>query len=417
MKTISADRKRYFEQLAKDLKNTVRQVKIPYRYRFMYWTYYILLATKGVQVQDEKLDGQYEDGKLSRGYKKYLGKINNHIAKHYQSSQSTSTIPTFARDEIEEHEVPLLMNLRIPFVLKGGANHLKMMDWDLDFFDENFGGCEVPINVAPDVPGENKKLPSKATNYYDFRKGTVGDVIHSIRTGGNMRSIAVEDVMHQRDGRLIDDIDIPMFERMSGWIDYRNHWFKAKMMVGKVVSKQLFLQPKYAYTVWHSEPADNIFLLHSGKKTWTIAHPYHSAVMKPRVKANTTYHGTSIDVRESNEVQKERGFDAYTAIPKFRIDIEKGDILRLPNFWWHTVETFTEEYSIAVTLRTPCLPNMTSLGYTLLRIADKDYREMVRRLSRGGRVTDNDVNFKIFQDLDKKKNQFELDQAADSKQA
>jgi ribosomal protein L16 Arg81 hydroxylase len=124
------------------------------------------------------------------------------------------------------------------------------------------------------------------------------------------------------------------------------------------------------------------------------------------VKRNTTYHGSNIDFRESSEVQRSRGFNGYTRIPKLQCVMEPGDILRMPNYWWHTVETLSDGYAIGATLRAPCMPNLTSVGHLLMRLLDKDYYELVQRFARGGRLTDEDVTLKIFEDLDERKNHF-----------
>ena len=137
-----------------------------------------------------------------------------------------------------------------------------------------------------------------------------------------------------------------------------------------------------------------------------MSHPYHTAAFNPRVKTNTTYHGCSIDVREDEATQDKRGNQAYTRVPKLQVTVEPGDIIRLPNFWWHTVETEAEQYSIAVTLRAACLPNRVSVGYHMMRMFDEDYYELVERFQNGGRLTDKDVNLKIFSYLSKSKNQF-----------
>jgi|SRR5690554_4082186 hypothetical protein len=406
MSNLSPQRIKQLNQLAKDFCAKFYAVKIPFHLRFMYWSYYILLAHKGVMVQSADRDPQYRDGKLKRGYDKYHNKIKNHLNKHYPRMESPIEIPTFQAGELSDEEVQILMGLYIPFVVKGGAAQLKMMHWDLDFFADNFGDCELPINTAPDKPDSDAAKANRATNYYDYKIGTVGELIKSVKQGGNMRAAAVSDVMHQQDNRLIKDLDIDMFERMTGWVKNQHHRLKRKLLVGKVVSTQLFLQPKYAYTIWHCEPADNFFLLQSGQKKWTISHPYHSPAFNPRVKTNTTYHGCSIDVREDNSAQDNRGNEAYTRIPKLQVTVEAGDLLRLPNYWWHTVETFAEHHAIAVTLRATCLPNLASVGYLAMRVLDKDYHEMIKRFKNGGRVTDRDVSLKLFSYLDKTKNQF-----------
>lgn len=394
------------DNIAKNFYANFFVTKIPFHLRFMYWFYYVLLAHFGKVIESDEKDADYQEGPLKRGYDKYHRKINDHIIRRHPKEQGYLEVPTFQAGDLSDAHFQHLMELRIPFLIKDGVKHLKMMQWDLEFFEDNFGHCELPINTAPDKPNSNPNKSNRAVNYYDYKVGTVGELVASIRKGCNDRSVAVEDVMHEQDGRLIKDLDIPMFERMSGWIKHQHKGLRKKLLVGRISSKQLFLQPKYAYTIWHCEPGDNFFLLNSGRKVWTLAHPYHTPAFNPRVKTNTTYHGSSIDVREEEHSQVKRGNEAYTRVPKVQFTAEPGDVLRLPNYWWHTVETFTEKYSIAVTLRAACLPNMTSGGYLALRLLDRDYHEMIKRIKAGGRVTDKDVSLKIFSYLDKSKNQF-----------
>lgn len=406
MSQLNRAEARKLDRIAQDFYSQLFTVKIPLNWRHCYWAYYVLLAHRGRQIEHADRDAHYADSWIKRGYDKYHKKINDFLCSKYPRTRDYIEAPTFQAGELSDEAVQHLMKLKVPFIIRGGAAHLRMMQWDLSFFAEHFGQCELPINTAPDKPNSDTTKPNRGTNYYDFKLGTVKELVDAIRRGENLRSIAVEDVMHQHDGRLIEDLDISMFERMTGWATMGHKRLHKKFLVGKIASKQLFLQPKYAYTIWHCEPGDNFFLLHSGRKTWTLAHPYHTAAFNPRVKINTTYHGCSIDARESDQVQDSRGNSAYTRIPKVKLVAEPGDILRLPNYWWHTVETVADEYSIAVTLRAPCLPNMVSGGYLAMRILDEEYHEMARRVSRGGRITDRDINLKIFSYLDKTKNQF-----------
>ncbi len=407
MGSLPLGRQRELESLAENLHRQLFQVHIPLRHRMMYWLYYVMLAHYGVPVESETHDAQYADGWVKRGYDKYSRMINERITRLYPEVNGYIDIPTFNWSEITFSDVHLLMDLRIPFVLRGGAADLEMRKWTIDYLETEFGNYEVPVNVAPDAPDKDTTKPTRATQYYDFRIGTLGEVARSIRSGGNLRLIATEDVMHQKDGKLINELNIPFFERLTNWENNRNHFLKSRVQAGRIASKQLFLQPENAYTIWHCEPADNFFMQSQGRKAWTLAHPYHSAVFKPRVKKNTTYQGSNIDVREPAEVHRQRGYDAYTRIPKLRSVLEPGDILRLPNYWWHTVETLPGSYTIAATLRAPCVPNLTSPGFLMLRLLDKDYHEMAKRIARGGRVTDRDINLKIFAYLDRRKNRFE----------
>jgi hypothetical protein len=160
------------------------------------------------------------------------------------------------------------------------------------------------------------------------------------------------------------------------------------MFIGKIFSAQLLMQPEQAFTLWHSEPGDSFFILAKGVKDWTLAHPLYTAAMRPRVKTTTNYTGSNIDIRESEDVLRQRGFAGYLNIPKVRVRMEPGDMLRVPNFWWHTVETCPGDYTLAATLRIEPGVNLVGCGLLAMRFLDKKVHAIVKALQMEGRVSD-----------------------------
>ena len=252
-----------------------------------------------------------------------------------------------------------------------------------------------------DKPSEDKSKVTKGFNYYDIRMGTIKEVTQSAREDKNLRVIAIEDIMHEKDGALIKDLRLDEIEHYSGWEQNKDKFAGKKLLKGKVISKQLFIQPPSAFTIWHTEPGDNFFVMCQGKKKWTLMHPYHTAGLQPRVKKQTVYHGSNVDIREGHKAISDRGFGAYPCLPKFQTELSPGDLLYIPNYWWHTVENVPEQYTVSVTIRSVAGFNMTGPAYYLLWLLDKDNYELKRRIEADGRVTDKDVNLKIFGYLDK----------------
>ena len=164
-------------------------------------------------------------------------------------------------------------------------------------------------------------------------------------------------------------------------------------MAGKVVGAQLMLQPENAITIWHGEPGGNFFVLARGVKTWTLLHPYYTAAMRPRVKKTTNYFGCNIDVREPDDVQRQRGYDGYVATPRVRLQMGPGDVLRVPNHWWHTAVTHPGDYAIAATIRTECMPNLVGPGYMVLRWFDPQFHAMAKSYAQEGRIADKHIGY------------------------
>ena len=367
-------------------------LRLPLRDRLRYWAYYIALAHRGEPVHSPTHDTQYADSIYKRGYNKYCEKLNARLARS-GSPPPLLEVPSFTQGELSEADWLFLMSLNIPFVVRGGAEGLPVNDWSLEYFEEVAGTATVPINEAADSPSEDTTRPTKSHRYYEFRTGVVSEVIESIRRGGNARVSTAEDVMHHDGGRLREDLCIPYWERVSGWARNQEHWLRSKMLAGKVVGAQLLMQPADAFTLWHSEPGDNFFVLAKGVKTWTLAHPYYTAGLRPRVKTTTNYHGCNIDVREPDEVQRERGFEGYLHVPKVRLTIGPGDVLRVPNYWWHTAVTHPGEYTLAATIRSGGMPNMVGPGLTLLRWFDRKYHAMAVDFAKEGRISDRHIGY------------------------
>jgi hypothetical protein len=367
-------------------------VRIPYRDRLRYWLYHLALAHRGVMVHSPTHDAQYEDGFLKRGYDKYCEKINRRLTRRGPQSSFVEA-PAFAHGELGPHDLEWLLKRNIPFVIRGGARGLPVMEWTLDSLEQAAGACSVPINEAADLPSPDLSRPTKAHHYYEFRTGTLAEVAASIRRGGKARISTAEDVMHHDHGRLRRDLDLAHWERMSGWEQNQRHWLRGRMLVGKVVGAQLMMQPENAFTIWHAEPGGNFFVLSKGVKTWTLAHPYYTAAMRPRVKRTTNYYGCNIDVREPDETQRQRGFEGYLAIPKVRVHMEPGDVLRVPNHWWHTAVTHPGHYALAATIRTECMPNLVGPGYMILRWFDDQFRTMAQAYAKEGRIADRHIGY------------------------
>jgi hypothetical protein len=377
----------HVRRLAARFAKESRSVRVPIRHRLMYWLYYMGLAHKGKSVYSSTRDAQYADGFFKRGYDKYSVKINK-LVNAAAPQQGYIDVPSFERGQLTAADLELLTKQRVPYLIRNGAEGMALKEWDLEYLEGLAGDCTGPINEATDAPSDDLDLPTKAHHYYDFRIGTLSEVADSIRSGGNKRFTVAEDVMHANDGQLLKELDLPQWEQVTGWDWNQNHWLRKRLFIGKIFSAQLLLQPESAFSLWHAEPGDGYFVLGKGVKDWTLVHPIYTAAMRPRVKKTTNYTGSNIDIRESESVQKQRGFESYLSVPKVRIRMEPGDMLRVPNNWWHTVETLPGDYTLAASMRVEPGPNLVGLGFIAMRIMDKRAHAILKAYERDGRISD-----------------------------
>lgn len=301
-------------------------------------------------------------------------------------------MPNFSSDELTPEIADFLMQAQIPFVIRNGAKGLGILDWDIDLLDEVAGDCEVPINEAKNQPSNDYTKPSKANLYYDFRRGLLSEVTEGIRQGNSKAQVsASENALYHANGRLRKDIGIERWEELSGWNRHHTKGLKKHLWIGKVVTAQMLVQPGGAFTLWHMETDDNFFVLASGHKTWELVHPKYTAAFRPRVKTNTNYIGSNIDFRESDEVQVKRGFNGYGHIPKIRVELEPGDVMRVPNYWWHTASTSDQSYAIAATVRAVSDLNLIAPGCSILSYLDPQNKALVNSLQTEGRIYDHHI--------------------------
>lgn len=383
---------RRIREVVRRFRRECTAVRIPVLDRIRYWRSYIALARRGVNEYSPDRDAVYRDGPLKRRYDDACEKINRRLDQ-VRERPAAVEVPTFEHGELGTEDVRFLMRANIPFAIRDGARGLPLKDWTLDQLKVVAGDCPVPVNAAADRPSEDLSRPTKSHRYYEFHTGTLGEVIDSIRSGGNFRTTVAEDVMHHDGGRLRSDLGLSRFEEMSGWTRNRNHWLRSRLMIGRIVGAQLLLQPDTAFTLWHAEPGDNFFVLARGVKEWTLAHPYYTAAMRPRVKSTTNYHGSNIDIREPEDTLRRRGFAGYLNVPKVRIVLQPGDVLRVPNHWWHTVVTRPGDATIAVSIRSNSPPNLTGFGYGVLRLLDAQYYALAKAFATEGRIRDAHIGY------------------------
>jgi hypothetical protein len=96
----------------------------------------------------------------------------------------------------------------------------------------------------------------------------------------------------------------------------------------------------------HCATADNMFLNIKGRKQWHFIHPSYTPIMQ----ATLSKHGT-FAVSEMFEPLESDFFENLTKsyphiknVPVYKVELEEGDLLFNPPWWWHSVrnlDTFT----------------------------------------------------------------------------
>ena len=114
-------------------------------------------------------------------------------------------------------------------------------------------------------------------------------------------------------------------------------------------AQQLFVGTKRGTgSAFHCAGNVNLFYQLEGSKRWTLVHPEYMFLLYPYLSRRNWYQSSLVGLP---------GVDRdYADVPLFRycprvtVDLQKGDVLLSPSWWYHAVENITER-SLAVATR------------------------------------------------------------------
>jgi hypothetical protein len=124
---------------------------------------------------------------------------------------------------------------------------------------------------------------------------------------------------------------------------------KLRPVEGDSFAQQVFVGTrKGTGSPFHCAANVNLFYQLEGSKRWTIVHPEYLFLLYPYLSRGNWYQTSLVGMPG-------RGRD-YADVPLFKycprltVDLEKGDVLLSPSWWYHAVDNLTER-SLAVATR------------------------------------------------------------------
>jgi hypothetical protein len=107
----------------------------------------------------------------------------------------------------------------------------------------------------------------------------------------------------------------------------------------------------FAHTYMHCANNVNMFFNIQGRKRWVLVDPEYSLCVYPSTFHRNTGAFMSLIKASTESMQETERFPLYEYCPRYQVDLEEGDVLFIPCWWWHSVETLTAStLSIAVRL-------------------------------------------------------------------
>lgn len=248
----------------------------------------------------DQVFGKTPGGWLESARQAHLEKLLLNLPKSPLAAKPVPEVTSLTRERLIES----CFKQPAPLVFRQGAKNWPCMKtWSLDFFADHYG-------------------ETKVISFDDTKEITLKDLCQNVKSGGTFT---------MKFHPLVD------FEK-SLQQDVNWPWFRS-MEVGPAIghNSNLFITGAGA-TDLHGANVCNLFVQVTGKKTWWIYPPEATAFLNLHPKA---YHWASPfkPAPWQTESPLER-------VEHYKVDLEPGDILYNPPYFWHYVHTW--EPSIAV---------------------------------------------------------------------
>ncbi|TMU56868.1 cupin-like domain-containing protein [Flagellimonas algicola] len=207
-----------------------------------------------------------------------------------------------------------------PVLLKGFAKDWgAKKKWDLDFLMNLEGDNQVLLLAANFIQDDNR-----------YRQGSFKDYLQALKSAENNKEV-MKDYLTTVDifkffPHLTEDIDFSLFEKntvsnyVTGWIG-----------------------PKGTISGFHFDTANNMYAQIMGKKMFIICPPKFNRNMYPSSKHIADAVASQIDLNNFDPKKFPKFEDAALQVAI----LEPGDVLFVPQKWWHYVKSLDTSISIS----------------------------------------------------------------------
>jgi len=288
-------------------------------YLYKYQTISFLNSHFGSNLTTEEADrdGNKKINFISKIYNKIILNCN----KNYNGKECNSSAPpTISVDELtKEKFYKLTNNLTTPVIVKGFVrNSNAVQKWNLEYFSNKYGDLELPLIEKADI--NDVKDNSKYIKDYKYTK--LSEIIKDIKLE---KPVYVNNVSRIFGfyPELIDDMELDNIKDKIG-IDLKNS--------NEV--NHMFLGGKSTGTTLHASYIGNFFFNIKGIKKWYLIHPKYSNILLPTLSRTGLFAVSKVDIFHKN--------DLTNRIPRYEFELNEGDLLFNPPWWWHAVKNQTD---------------------------------------------------------------------------
>jgi len=215
-----------------------------------------------------------------------------------------------------------------PVVLRGLISSTKACKlWNAQYFSEGEIGNASVLSLVPSRAQSELEYTSFAETI-PLQRCTLKKNIHQMLNPTSVGIAYTNNVtsLFMDHPALINDLQLNTLCRVTESVDDTN-WFKLNFFIGGAGTK----------TSMHCAAAGNFFHNIYGRKRWTLIHPKYSKFLGPIPSKDFAF-----VISEKTKIP--------SAIPRYEVVLNAGDVLYNAPFWWHRVENL-DNFTIGVAVR------------------------------------------------------------------
>jgi hypothetical protein len=218
----------------------------------------------------------------------------------------------------------------MPVIFPGAAKGWKCCKkWTPSFFSENYGNDRV-ILIDDHI----------ATNESVLNETTISEVVASFGTDSPKYARFVPILANNP--TLLDDFDRNWLGALIDGNGQLRLW--GENGTGAGIRSHLFIGKGQSKTEMHCAITNNLFVNVYGKKRWLIYPPTYNPAFNSPVNRAPGIFGSAVDPLNPDS----KDFPMFEYIDRYEVELEPGDILYNPPFYWHHVTNLTDTVSIGL---------------------------------------------------------------------